>query len=548
MKWSRDSLAVVALALATTLAAGPGSADPNDCPLPATVDTPRLLRRISLDLRDMPPTFDEYAELGSAADVPDSIVDAYLASNEFAKVARNYHELLWLPNLSALRLNGVSKVLGRRGPEDATTPPDEDTPYDNFSRRTRYRTKGIPATEIRPTCANRLQTVNAAGEPVDGTGAVMTGEREGYVLVHPYWNPDPAARIRVCAYDAQTAESVTINGKQVACNSNEGVASAKCGCGKELKFCMATPGEAAIPSRVPPPSTTIYASVREQAARLSDRVSRASSSRVPYTDILLSKSVEENGAIAFYKANLAWAENTVVGYNEPFPAAPTTRKFTDATWTARNDAKAAGILTSTAFLWRFATNRGRANRFKIAFAREHFEPSATAGACSSSATELDLTKRCLCRDCHIRLEPLASFWGGIVEGGNAAITNRTRFPLSRPDCVGSKEIECVRMYVSDSEQPNPGSLMALQFAGAHKTGDDDYAKNLAAGPAEAASKLIASGAFARATVHNLYERLVKQELSDKATEDALVSGFVGGNYNFPDLVKAIVKLPVYRRL
>jgi hypothetical protein len=60
--------------------------------------------------------------------------------------------------------------------------------------------------------------------------------------------------------------------------------------------------------------------------------------------------------------------------------------------------------------------------------------------------------------------------------------------------------------------------------------------------------LIESGAFARATVHNLYERLVKQELSDKSVEDALINSFIAGGYNFPALVKSIVKLPAYRRL
>jgi hypothetical protein len=540
--------AVASLALGTTLVVTPGVADPNDCPLPTAIDKHRLLRRLSLDLRDTAPTFEEYAAVDAEADVPDAILDAYLASDEYAKVARNYHELLWLPNLSALRLNGVMKPLSRQGPEDATTPPDENTPFDVSGRRLLYRTKGIPATEQRATCANRLQTVNAQGRPVDATGALLTGEREGYVLVHPYWDPDPTARLRVCAYDAQPALTAVVGGKTILCNSDEGMRSTACGCGPELRFCFGAIGEAKIPSRVPTPVATIYAAMREQAARISDRVSVVGPSRVPYTDVILSRTVEENGAIAFYRAYTAWTENGVVGYNEPFPAVTTTRKFYDQTWVARTDAQGAGILTSNAFLWRFQTNRGRVNRFKIAFAREHYEPSATSGACSNSSGELDLTKRCLCRDCHLRIEPLAAHWGALVEGGSAVIGNRTRYPEKRPDCVGNRSAECVKLYVTDSAQPNAGSLIALQFADAHKTGKDDYRKNLAAGPAQAAKELIESGAFARATVHNLYERLVKQELSDKDVEETLISGFIAGGYNFPALVKTIVKLPAYRRL
>jgi hypothetical protein len=462
--------AVASLALATTLVAAPSVADPNDCPLPATIDKHRLLRRLSLDLRDMAPTYEEYAAIDAEGDVPDSILDAYLASKEYAKVARNYHELLWLPNLSALRLVGVFKSLARRGPEDAPQPPPVDTPLDVFGRRLGYRTKGIPASELRPTCADKLQAVNAQGRPVDAGGTVLTGEREGYVLVHPYWDPDPAARMKVCAYDAQPALTavVVVEGKTVACNSEQGMRESTCGCGPELRFCFSSASEAKIPATLPPPVTTVYAAMREQAARISDSVSVEGSSRVPYTDIVLSKAVEENGAIAFYRAYTAWVEAANLGYNQPFPSATTTRKFYDPAWVARTDPQGAGILTSNAYLWRFQTNRGRVNHFKIGFAREHYEPSATTGACSTSSGELDLTKRCLCRDCHLRIEPLASYWAGFAEGGSARTGDQTRFPEKRPDCVGNRTTECLKLYVTDSAQPSPGSLIALQFADQQK--------------------------------------------------------------------------------
>jgi predicted helicase len=89
--------------------------------------------------------------------------------------------------------------------------------------------------------------------------------------------------------------------------------------------------------------------------------------------------------------------------------------------------------------------------------------------------------------------------------------------------------------------------VALQFAAAHNKAGDNYAKNLADGPRAAATELIDSRAFAQATVQNLYERFVKQEFSDRAERDRLVEVFVSSSYNFPELVKAIVKLPAYRR-
>jgi hypothetical protein len=177
---------LVLLGASASLFSGASGAQQANCPPAAEIDKSQLLRRLSLDLRDRAPTFEEYAAIENETSVPDSVVDAYLASNDFGEVARNYHELLWLPNLTAARLTGIHKVLSRRANEGEVA--DATTPFDSVGRRLLYRSK----LGTRSRCGNFRQTINAKGQPVNANGQVLAGELDGYVMVHPYWDPTPA--------------------------------------------------------------------------------------------------------------------------------------------------------------------------------------------------------------------------------------------------------------------------------------------------------------------------------------------------------------------
>src|SRR6185503_8635884 len=91
-----------------------------------------------------------------------------------------------------------------------------------------YDVDGLPQTELMGT---------------DGVGPYYA---EGWIEVHPYWEPDPNKTIKVCAFDAQTTETYTIppgspDAGTYPCDHLAAVGRAKaCGCGPNLDYCMDT--------------------------------------------------------------------------------------------------------------------------------------------------------------------------------------------------------------------------------------------------------------------------------------------------------------------
>ena len=60
----------------------------------------RLLRRMSLDLRDTVPSRDEVEAQTGADDVDEVMVEQFLSSSGFTHVMRRYHEALLWPNIA----------------------------------------------------------------------------------------------------------------------------------------------------------------------------------------------------------------------------------------------------------------------------------------------------------------------------------------------------------------------------------------------------------------------------------------------------------------
>jgi hypothetical protein len=561
MKQHRTALALTLVALGSA----PQTLATADTPAPTgsscdakQLDAPRLLRRMRLDLQNRVPSVEEYAEVEGKADIPDAVIDSILASDEFRKMARGYHEDLLLPNLTVNRFTTVTNLLSRRSlvPGKRETETKETVPL-SMSGRARYYRGSIPANEDPfPQCTDNEQISFAPGP--NKTPILRAGDlREGYRLVHPYWEADPTKKVRVCAFDAQETLSVNKNGKTIACDSEEGVSQPECGCGPELRFCYAGYRTTdANDKTIETINTTnpVRDAMREQLGRIVDRVTVANDKREPYTQILLAKDLDENGTLAFWRTHLNWLPTTTQSYDvRTRTNVKSPRAFTDSErWQPLPaSAERAGVVTSYAYLLRFQTNRGRANRFRIAFLREHFEPpvgEAKDPGCTTSASELDLTKRCTCQYCHNALEPLSAHWGGFAEGGSALIDDKVQYPRKRSDCVisGARKnvsVECRRLYVTDEDQRNAGSLLPLQFA----SPQNKYESYFESGPERAVKAAITSGAFARATVRNLYERLVKEPLSSGILEQKLLAVFVESKMSFPALVRAIVRTEEYRK-
>jgi hypothetical protein len=541
---------VVTLALALPAAALAQTAA--ECQQPRDVDKYQLLRRLSLDLRGRIPDVTEYEALDAQSAVPASVIRSYLSSDDFRLVMRRYHEELFWPNLSNLALANVNAQLVVNG---TTNGPPDVWLLSSTARRRTFRGVTDANTAHGLQCGDYEQTHFLPGggfrpDPAFIRTTVVNGvtvRQEGWRLVTPYWSTTP---IKVCAYDAQETETVTVGtgaaARTLSCGHFETNGNPACGCGVGLKFCY---GPTASVRNV------ITASAREQVGLLVDRVSTGGR---PYTDLVLSRVAPVNGPLAFWKQNLASNLSVNRIWAMPDPTEPPTNKaFSDLTWTDvdRGTDLHAGVLTTTAYLLRFQTNRARGNRYRIDFECESYVPPSrleepAADNCSASSD--DLTKRCTCRGCHRGLEPLASHWGQFAEGGTTLLTDLIAWPRTRMNCVGSTNAVCNRFYVTNPDADNAGALQPYQYADAQHP---ELAPALARGPRKRVNESIANGTFARCVVKRTWSSLMKRDLrlagpgaDEGETLDQLATGFTSNNYSLPWLVEQIVSKPQYRRV
>ena len=513
------------LSFAATLTASVASGAEEDllvCEEPHEVDKYQLLRRLSLDLRGTIPSVDEYTALDAMSTVDDATVLAFVQSDDFRTLMRRYHETLFWPNVSTVRLNAQDTGLGTR-----TYAPADVLLLTSGGRAKTYR------GSITAGCGDFEHT--SFGSDFRPTNVQTVGGflQEGWRLVTPYW--DTTKQIKVCAFDAQ---ETLVSDDGVACNTPAGRSKTECGCGPGLRFCYGNGNVTA---------NAVRNSMREQLARKVDEVVAGGK---PYTDLLLSTTSDENGKLAFWRKHLAPNVSLNTTYNDTAPEEEISNKgWADDSWEPV-DRKGlhAGVLTLPAYLLRFQTDRGRANRFRIDFMCEHFVPPEQPSTESCDPADNDLTKRCVCSYCHQKLEPMAAYFGLFAEAGTTMMTDPNVFPLYNESCKNKTSGFCGRFYVAKGERA--GFLQALEFADAHP----EFEANALAGPRALAQSIIDNGTFAQCTVKRTFSYLVKREIrAQGATTDELdllselVQSFEGSGYSFPMLVHEIVSLPQYRR-
>lgn len=511
------------------------------CDQPREIDKYQLLRRMSLDLRGKAPSYDEYLALDTQSTIPQSTISAWLASDDFRIAMRRYHEELFWPNVSNVALNNVNAQLVQLTGPDAWA-------ISSTGKRRIFRGLADINTVNGVQCGDFEQTQFTAGFVPVATAVrtvVVNGttvKQEGWRMVTPYWSTTP---IKVCAYDAMETTSVTVSGRVIQCNSVDADARPECGCGPGLAYCYGPTANV---------RTVIQQAMREQLNLMVDRVTTGGQ---PYTELITSRTAPTNGPLTFWKKNLAphLSYSRIVAL--PDPNEPLTNAtWSDATWRQvdRGSALHAGVLSTPAYLLRFQTNRGRANRFRIDFECESFVPPSQletpAQGCSDSSG--DLTKRCTCRYCHRQLEPLAAGFGNFAEAGTTLMTDLTMFPRTRASCVNNGGTFCNRFYVTDDAADNPGALLPYQYADAAHA---DITSALAAGPRGRADAIIADGTFARCAVKRTWSYFMKRDLrvigsdpDENATLATLTTGFTANGHSLPWLVEQIVSQPTYRRV
>jgi len=536
---------------ATTALSSSALADGGQCYLHREMPIERQLRRLSIDLRGTVPDVAEYDAIAGKAALPDDLLDAYLGDDQFRIQMRHYHEeLLW---------TNPSTVLGDVGfsLSTATIAPGVVVYFvPSVTKLRLYR--GGDGTH---SCQDKPQSAlgyDAAGLPLTepiGVDAVGAYVAEGWEEIHPYWEADPAKTIKVCAFDAQAAKTYTLpagdpDAGTLTCDHVLAVGKAKsCGCGPNLNYCMAA-------SVVQP---AVLRSMREQLLRSVDDAT----SKAPYSDLLTTKRAWVNGPLVHYLRYLGQRQSFSRTQNF---YAPSDGELPDLPYTAADtwapiERKGAhsGILTLPAYLLRFQTDRSRANRYRIAFEGQYFQPPSTKDtACAKDGD--DLTQRCVCRSCHVTLEPLAAYFGVFTEAGTTSLTDFAREYPSLTAC--SKGISpastgwCDRFYGPSPDLTDPDirpyKLKALRYADKEHP---DVQAHFDGGPGKLAAADIAGGLFHQVTTRRMFEMLMKREPNlDAASldfEGDLLDGIAKEFQSHEDLkllVKRLVKLPTYRRM
>lgn len=526
-------------------------ADGGQCYLYREMPIERQLRRLSIDLRGNVPDVAEYDAVAGKKELPDDLIDGYLADDQFRIQMRRYHEdMLWTNPSTALSDVGFSL-------STATLAPGVVVYFvPSIGKQKLYR--GGDGTHH---CQDKPQSAlgyDAAGLPLTepmGVDAVGPYVAEGWEDIHPYWEADPTKTLKVCAFDAQAAKTYTLpvgdpDAGTLTCDHVLAVGKAKsCGCGPNLDYCMLT-------SVVQP---AVLTSMREQLLRSVD----AATSKAPYSDLVLSKRAWVNGPLVHYFRYLGQRQSFSRTQNL---YAPSDGELPDLPYTAVDTwvpidrlAPHAGVLTLPAYLLRFQTNRARANRYRIAFEGQYFQPPSTKDtACAKDGD--DLTQRCVCRSCHVTLEPMAAYFGLLSEAGTTSLQDFTREYPSLTACAKgvspASAAWCDRFYLPTPDLVDPDirpyKLKALHYADkAHP----DVQAHFDGGPGKLAAADVAGGLFHQVTTRRVFEMLMKREPNlDAASQDFegdLLDAIAKEFQTHEDLkllVKRLVKLPTYRRM
>ena len=494
--------------------------EPPTCP-PAhdLMSGERWLRAVSLDLRGVVPSPDEYALLDNG-DVPESLIDAWLDSEAFADRAARFHRSLLWNNVDDQRLVSTNNLFT-----------NTDGIHWIRNRADDYRNDG------NLYCGDFEASFDADGRPVpvdQGDGTVQ----EGWTWVRPYWSPDEDTK--VCAFDAQQVEVSPLGTR---CDTTSGGADPACGCGPDLQWCSVYYAEDAITNAM---SRDIDLRVRQLV--LDDR---------PYTELLTGRTAFVNGPLVHFYRHLTQVPATVRFLQSPVNAdelpdldAVDTDTFVEVSLPDGHS----GVLTAPGFLLRFQTNRARANRFYNAFLCQPFQPPDAGIALDPDQRQtVDLTTRPGCDYCHALLEPAAAHWGRWTEQGGGYL-HPDDYPSFDPLCYDCSVYSldcpdtCSRYYVTDpldaEQDPYVGWLQAYQFL------EPWQEANVEGGPELLVDATIVDGRLQTCTAENAATWLLGRPLGEDDDDELAkwTTALTGSGWSYKELVKAIVMSDSYRRV
>ncbi len=534
------SILPAAALVATALASSPALAD--ECAPTDTVDPLRLLRQTSLDVRGTIPTFEEYERVRAADDRAaevEVVIAEMFDSGAYRRTIREYHQsLLWATMDESILSSIPGAQAGLRRDDGLWSTPNKARVY-----------RGLQGT----MCVDQEQTeFDAEGRPVpietfsnpacnDGTC-----QREGWLWVEPYWAP--GTEVKVCAYDAQTLE-VGENGQSCDLYS---VNDERCGCGENLRRCGLTTSDGERPARD---------ALAEEPLRIFEWIVTEDRS---YLEAFSTSTSFVNGPSAHFYNWLSGVQdeerrNGIVSYDPAFADVPDL-DFTDETWTqVEREGGHSGVLTTMAYLIRFASNRARANRFYTAFYCDPFVPPEGGIPAEEGEPPANLRERDGCDGCHEVLEPAAAHWGRWRTNGTFGLLRQdlVDFETPRENCAECSEDDgpncsqfCQAYYITaDNAHPDEyAQFGGLPQAAAWLTAEERGA--LETGPSALLDEPLEQRRIAQCTVRNLATHLYGRELEtgDLQWLDAQTEALMASGFSFNGLFQTLLADPRYRAI
>jgi hypothetical protein len=220
---------------------------------------------------------------------------------------------------------------------------------------------------------------------------------------------------------------------------------------------------------------------------------------------------------------------------------PNLQPWDVGTWKFVGDrgSHAAGILTTPAFLMKFASRRARAAILYNAFLCKSF---VAGNQQLQPSTEPNLMIRPGCSTCHATLEPLAAYFSRVEETQWTYLPD-WQFPLRNFQCkrnaAGRLPGFCEAFYDPAFSDTTAGVLRGAYASIEHA----------AAGPIGAGSAVISAPEFAQCAVERVASSFLGRPLNsdDQALLKTLTGEFVEQGYRMRPLVRAIVKSPLYQK-
>lgn len=504
--------------------------EPEACaPAETRTDKYRHLRALSLDLRGVPPTTEEYAALADHDDVPEALIDEWLGSKEFAARTVRWHRGLLWNNITNHNMVSVNRGLTV----------SSQTYWRNGTMAIRLRGRNVP-------CLNepaKLVGGEQISSPMDLTrGELLMQEqadgskREGWVMVEPYWAP--GTQVKVCALDARE-DAATSSGSP--CNARLTQGDVECGCGPNMIWCA--PGSV---------QTEIKRAMGDQLDKI---VEWMVLERRPYIELFTTNKTFFNGPLVYYWKHLWSLGSNVV--NEPNPLQqdylPNLSFDQGDTWVESLAGQhAAGILTTPAYLIRFQTDRARATQFFTKFRCQPFQPP-NDGLKLTNDQHPDLQQREGCKYCHALLEPASSYWGRWREQ-SAGYLWPQQFPAISDACKTCAQTgrgcsaDCRTHYVMNTTEsqmmPYAGHLNAYLFR------KPEHEVNVEQGPALLALSSVADNSLLSCLVQKSAETYYGRPTvgAEREWMDQTIREFSDKSFDYASIIKRIVTSETYRRV